>query len=118
MIIEFGDYVKFVDNEKTRAAGVALKEGVCVGFTTPSVSNIEIIGDIEIDYAICVELKDNSEIIWATQNLLEFIGYGEGQVMEIGNIRVTRRSDGNWKEEIIDASKENSNWIKRLFKKK
>ena len=118
MIIEFGDNVKFVDNEKTRAAGVALKDGVCMGFTTPSITNIEFIGDTEIDYAISVELKENSEIVWTTQDLLEFIDHGEGQVMEIGNRRATRRADGSWKEEIIDPSKEKSNWLKRLFKKK
>jgi hypothetical protein len=117
MIIEFGDNVKFVDNETTRAAGVALKDGVCMGFTTPSVTNIEFIGDTEIDYAISIELKDSSEIIWATQDLLEFIDHGEGQVMEIGNKRATRRADGSWKEEIIDPSKEKSSWLSRILKR-
>ena len=118
MIIEFGDKVKFVDNETTQKAEVANKEGTCLGFTTPSMTNIEFIGETEIDYAISIELTDNSEIIWTTQDLVEFISHGEGQVMEIGNIRATRRADGTWKEEIIDPSKEKISWFKKIFKKK
>ena len=118
MTIEFGDNVRVVDNNITRAAGVALKEGVCIGFTTPSVTSIEFIGETEIDYAVSVELKANSEVIWITQDLLEFIDHGEGQVIEIGNKRATRRADGSWKEETIDHSKEKTNWFIRLFKKK
>tara|TARA_B110000037_G_scaffold88063_1_gene104398 strand:+ start:30166 stop:30336 length:171 start_codon:yes stop_codon:yes gene_type:complete len=56
--------------------------------------------------------------VWTTQDLLEFINHGEGQVMEVGNIRATRRADGSWKEEMIDPAKEKSNWIKRWFKRK
>jgi hypothetical protein len=57
MIIEFGDNVKLVDNETTRFAEVALKDGVCMRFTTPSLTNIEFIGETEVDYAISVELN-------------------------------------------------------------
>ncbi len=115
MIIEFGDKVKFVDNETTRKAQVAMKEGTCLGFTTPSVTNINYIGKTEIDYAISIELNDTKEIVWTTQDLVEFISHGEGQVIEIGNKRATRRADGSWKEEIIDPTKEKTSWLKRIF---
>ena len=118
MIIEFGDKVKFVDNETTRKAGVAAKEGTCLGFTTPSVINIEFIGETEIDYAISIELSDTKEIVWTTQDLVEFISHGEGQVIEIGNKTATRRADGSWKEEIIDPTKEKTSWLKRIFGRK
>jgi hypothetical protein len=115
MIIEFGDKVKFVDNEITRKAQVAMQEGTCLGFTTPSVTNINYIGKTEIDYAISIELNDTKEIVWTTQDLVEFISHGEGQVIEIGNKRATRRADGSWKEEIIDPTKEKTSWLKRVF---
>jgi len=115
MNIEFGDKVKFVDDETTRKAGVAAKEGICLGFTTPSVTNVEFIGKTEIDYAISIELSDTKEIIWTTQDLVEFIGHGEGQVVEIGNKRATRRADGSWKEDIIDPTRQKTSWLKRLF---
>lgn len=118
MIIEFGDKVKFVDNEITRRVHVAKKEGTCLGFTTPSVTNIEFIGKTTTDYAISIELDDTKEIIWTTQDLVEFISHGEGQVIEIGNKRATRRADGSWKEEIIDPSKEKTSWLKKIFSKK
>jgi hypothetical protein len=118
MIIEFGDKIKFVDNEVTKKAGVAAKEGTCLGFTTPSVTNIEFIGETEIDYAISIELSDTKDIIWTTQDLVEFISHGEGQVIEIGNKRATRRADGSWKEEIIDPTKEKTSWLKRIFGRK
>ena len=118
MIIEFGDKVKFVDNETTRKAGVATKEGTCLGFTTPSITNIDFIGKTESDYAISIELKESTEIIWATQDLVEFVSHGEGQVIEIGNKRATRRADGSWKEELVDPTKEKFVWLKRIFRKK
>lgn len=117
MIIEFGDHIRFIDNETTQVAGVALKEGICMGYTTPSVTNIDYIGETEIDYAISVELKENSKIIWATQDLLEFIDHGEGQIIEIGNKRATRRADGSWKEEPINPIKKKSSWFSKLFKR-
>ncbi|UKN03492.1 hypothetical protein K6119_08190 [Paracrocinitomix mangrovi] len=129
MIIEFGDEVKFVDNQTTQNAGVASKTGVCLGFTTPSVSNIEFIGDTTSDYAISVELDETKETIWTTQDLVEFVSHGEGQVIEIGNIKATRMADGSWKEEKIMADgsqkkekinpeKEKTTWFKKLFGKK
>ena len=118
MIIEFGDKVKFVDNETTREAGVAMKEGICLGFTTPSITNIKFIGRTEIDYAISIELNDTREVIWSTQDLVEFISHGEGQVIEIGNRRATRRADGSWEEEVIDPTKEKTSWLKRILDKK
>ena len=118
MVIEFGDKVKFVDNETTRKAGVATKEGTCLGFTTPSLTDIEFIGETEVDYAISIELKDSSEIIWTTQDLVEFIDHNEGHVIEMGNMRATRRADGSWKEERIAPSQEKLGWLKRIFKKK
>lgn len=118
MIIEFGDKVKFVDNETTRKAGIAAKEGTCLGFTTPSLTNIEFIGETEIDYAISIELSDTKEIIWTIQGLVEFISHSEGQVIEIGNKRATRRADGSWKEEIIDPTKKKTSWLKRILGRK
>ena len=115
MNIEFGDKVKFVDNETTRKAQVAMKEGTCLGFTTPSVTNIKFIGKTEIDHAISIELNDTKEIVWANQDLVEFVSYGEGQVIEIGNRRATRRTDGSWNEKIIDPTKEKTSWLKRIF---
>jgi len=117
MLIEFGDRVRFVDNETTRKAGVATKEGTCLGFTTPSITNVTFIGETEIDYAISIELKDSSEIIWATQDLVEFIDHGAGQVIEIGRKRGTRRADGSWKVETI-SSDDKLSWLKKLFRKK
>lgn len=117
MLIEFGDIVKFKKNPTTEKAGVSEQQGKCLGWTTPSQTKIEFIGDQSLDYAISVELDETSEIIWATQDLVEFVSHGEGQVMEIGNKRATRMADGSWKEEIIDPSKEKVGWLKRLFKK-
>jgi hypothetical protein len=118
MIIGFGDKVKFIDNEITRKEGIAGKEGSCLGFTTPSITEIAFLGNTTKDYAVSIQLKEDSNILWVTQDLVELIDYGEGQVMEVGNIRATRQSDGTWKEEFIDPSKEKRNWFMNLFKKK
>ena len=110
MKIEFGDNVKFIDNEITRNAGIALKDGVCVVFTTPSRTDVSYIGNTDIDYAVSIELNENSEIIWTTQDLLEFVDHGEGQEIIVGNTRATRRADGSWKEEKIEQEKK-WNWF-------
>jgi len=117
MILEFGDKVKFIDNDATRNAGVAEKEGTCMGFTTPSITQIQHLGETEIDFAISIEIEETKELIWTTQDLVKFISHGEGQIFEIGNKRVTRRADGSWKEEIIDPTKEKFSWLKIIFGK-
>tara|TARA_B110000046_G_C12615224_1_gene242496 strand:- start:52 stop:219 length:168 start_codon:yes stop_codon:yes gene_type:complete len=48
MIIEFGDNVRFIDNEITKGANIALKDETCVGFTTPSKTQIEYVGTTEV----------------------------------------------------------------------
>ena len=116
MNIEFGDNVRFIDNDITRAASIALKKGTCTGFTTPSMTKIDFIGDANSDYALSIEVEETEEVIWATQDLLEFLGHGKGQIIEIGNKRATRNADGSWKEEQIGPPKEKSKWFKKLFK--
>ncbi|MBL0270072.1 MAG: hypothetical protein IPP99_15765 [Chitinophagaceae bacterium] len=118
MLIEFGDKVKFLDNEITRTAGVAGLNGTCLGYTTPSVTKIAFIGKTQSDYAISIEIEGTDQIIWTTQDLVEFISHGEGMVIEIGNKRATRNADGSWKEELIDPANEKSSWLKRIFGKK
>ena len=118
MVIEFGDRVKFTDSEITKIAGVSGKEGVCMGYTTPSSTNIKFIGDQSIDYAILIELSENAQNIWTTEDLVEFINYNEGLEFEIVNTRAKRRVDGTWHNELIDSTKEKQNWFKKIFRRK
>lgn len=80
---------------------------VLVWATLPSVTKIAFIGKTQSDYAISIEIEGTDQIIWTTQDLVEFISHGEGMVIEIGNKRATRNADGSWKEEPLTRPKRN-----------
>ena len=50
----FGDRVRIKETPETRASGVAGLEGDVYGFTTPSVTAIEVVGGSPDDFAINV----------------------------------------------------------------
>ena len=48
--------------------------GIVQGFTTPSQTRVEVIGDSTDDYAIAVMIEGKSEALWFAENVLEFLG--------------------------------------------
>ena len=70
--VSFSDKVRVFVTPETQARGVAGLVGAVYGETTPSVTAVEVIGEVTSDYAVNVVFDGNSETFWFVPELLEF----------------------------------------------
>jgi hypothetical protein len=96
--ITFGDKVRVVATASTENRGVAGQTGIVYGFTTPSQTGVEVVGDSTDDYAIAVMIEGRSNAMWFAANLLEFLDHQPGTTVEIGSKRLIRDDAGRWHE--------------------
>ena len=96
--IAFGDKVRVLAAASTESKGVAGQIGFVYGFTTPSQTGVEVVGDSTDDYAIAVMIESKDNALWFAPNLLEFLDHQPGTTMEIGSRRLIRDADGQWHE--------------------
>ena len=96
--ITFGDKVRIRSTDATEARGVAGQTGIAYGYTTPSVTGVEVIGNPSEDYAVSVGIEGLNEQFWFAEDLLEFVNHGAGTTMEIGGPRFIRDEHGEWRE--------------------
>jgi hypothetical protein len=105
MNITFGDNVKVLSSPETDAISISGKVGQVSGETTPSVTGVEVIGEVNDDFALNVSIEGYDETYWLSTDLLEFIDHAEGTEMVVGNVRAVRRADGCWEESYINPPK-------------
>jgi len=105
MKITFGDNVKVLSSPETDAIGASGKIGQVYGETTPSVTSVEVIGELTDDYAINVSIEEMGSEFWFSPHLLELVDHAEGTEIVIGNYRTVRRADGSWEELEIKQKK-------------
>jgi hypothetical protein len=96
--ITFGDKVRIRSAAVTDAMGVTGQTGIVYGGTTPSVTRVEVIGDISDDHAIAVKIEGRAESLWFAENLLEFIDHQSGMTMSIAGRHFVRDEHGEWHE--------------------
>jgi hypothetical protein len=99
MAISFGDHVRVVSTPLTETLGLSGLSGQVYGETRPSVTGVEVIGEIADDYAINVQLERRSGALWFARQLLEFIDHAPGTEIVIGTKRLVRTASGEWVEE-------------------
>jgi hypothetical protein len=92
-----GDHVRILDHPETSAGGWAGREGTCYGFTTPSVTGVEVIGKTEDDDALSVGF-DDGQSAWFAPHLVEFLDHAPGLEITIGDNRLVRDESGEWRE--------------------
>ena len=99
--IDFGDTVRVRSTPATQAAGVAGLVGPVYGVTTPSVTGVKVIGQLNEDRAIHVFVEGRTEPLWFAPDPLEFIDHGAGAVATIKGVNKQwrRNADGTWTEE-------------------
>ncbi len=120
---DFGDRVRVKESPETRAAGIAGLEGDIYGVTTPSVTNVEVVGGAPDDCAFNVSFESRKETFWIRPDLVEVLHHNAGMEMVVGNIRAVRQPDGNWIESVVNPSesvkRQESLWsrIKSFLKK-
>ncbi|MEE8451079.1 MAG: hypothetical protein V3R99_04160 [Thermoguttaceae bacterium] len=95
--ISFGDRVRVRASSVTEERGIAGVTGDVYGETTPSVTNVEVIGDLTDDFALNVQ-PEQGEAFWIVPDLLEFIDHAPGTEMVVGDAKAVRQEDGSWKE--------------------
>ncbi len=94
---DLGDTVLIVASPDTIARGYAGRPGTCFGFTTPSVTGVQVIGDANDDYALNVAFDDGTSA-WFHPSLVAFVDVNAGQIAVVGDKRRVRAPDGAWIE--------------------
>jgi|SRR5215213_2823528 len=104
--ISFGDNVRVRATPLTEELGLAGAAGQVYGETTPSVTNVEVIGEIQEDYAINVFFEGRKESFWFAPELLEFIDHAPGTEITLHGVpkKWVRSSSGEWDESDTDNS--------------
>jgi hypothetical protein len=84
--------------------------GQVYGWTTPSQTGVEVIGDLKDDYAVNVFFAELKEDRWFAPELIEFIDYAPGTQFTVGRIPKTwtRTETGEWVEIEIGSAPDES----------
>ena len=73
---------------------------MCLGVTTPSVIEVEVIGEIEGDRALNVSFGDQGvPDAWFSTRLVDLVSHAEGTIAKIGERVLRREADGSWSEQ-------------------
>lgn len=98
--IRFGDHVGVRVTAATTTAGVAGRRGHVCGHTTPSVTGVEVIGDLTEDFAVNVRFEDRGESFWFAVDLLEFVDHAPGTEIQLAGVpkQWVRTDSGAWQE--------------------
>ena len=99
---DFADRVRIRSSEETRRLGLAGLEGVVYGWTTPSVTGVEVVGDRGDDHAVNVHLDERDEGFWFAEDLIETIDHGAGTVVTLDGVdkEWVRLPNGEWQERL------------------
>ena len=108
----FGDNVRIRSSVETEAKGLAGLIGQVYGQTTPSVTGIEVIGELSSDYAINVFFEDRNESFWFAPALVEFVNYASGTEMTLDGVskKWLRTETGEWQEESTETKRAKPWW--------
>jgi len=89
---------RIVDDSDTQQAGYAGLEGTCWGFTTPSVTSVNVIGGTEEDLAFNVHFADGPDDVWFAPHLVGLVDHASGTTVTIGEKQLIRDAHGEWRE--------------------
>lgn len=70
MAPNFFDKVRIKTAPATDAIGIAERSGVVTGMTTPSVTQVMVVGDATDDCAVSVLFEDTGEQLWVAPELV------------------------------------------------
>jgi hypothetical protein len=113
--ISFGDNVRVASNALTARLGFAGLIGRVYGWTTPSHTEVEVIGESDQDYAINVFFEDRKEAFWFAPYLLEFVDHAPGIEIRLEGIpkKWVRAASGEWTESnVADLKAKRAQWWK------
>ncbi|MHC4879294.1 MAG: hypothetical protein ACYTGL_22800 [Planctomycetota bacterium] len=98
--IAFGDNVRVVTTADTESLGVAGLVGSVYRHTTPSVTCVDVVGEITDDFAFNVHFEEVNAEFWFAPELLEFVDHGARAEITLDGVpkKRTRDADGGWDE--------------------
>ncbi len=104
--ISFGDNVRVRATPLTQELGLAGMAGQVYGETTPSVTSVDVIGEIRDDYAINVFFEERKGSFWFAPELLELIDHAPGTEIRLDGVpkKWVRTASGEWAESDAEAS--------------
>jgi len=105
----FGDHVRIAVSAETTAVGISAREGVVSGFTTPSITNVEVVGHTTDDYAVAVMIDSlNNETFWLAEHLVEFLDHAAGTEIWVSGstFKEIRNGDGSWRKMAITSRRQ------------
>ena len=115
--ISFGDNVRILRTLETERLGIAEMIGNVYGETTPSVTKVEVIGELTSDYAFNVYFDSLDASYWFAPHMLEFVDHAPGTEISVHGSRFksVRQRDGTWKD--IPVNADERSWFHRLLDK-
>jgi len=113
--IGFGDVVRIKRTPVTEAAQLAGLCGHVFGETTPSIGNVQVIGQNDADFALMVTLDERDESHWFAPDLLELVDHGAGSEITLDGVsgKLVRTETGEWKA--TGADPETRSMLAALF---
>jgi hypothetical protein len=86
--------------------------GHVYGQTTPSVTGVEVIGELTSDYAINVFFEDRHESFWFVPALVEFIDHAPGTEITLDGVakKWVRSESGEGREESLGKKSNKPRW--------
>src|SRR5690606_11615246 len=98
----------------TSALGHAGKVGVCHGFTTPSATGVEVVGDVSEDLAFAVHFGDDGmDEVWFAPELLELVYHAPGLRATIDTSEFVKAEDGSWQPVVSEGKRPRRRWFGR-----
>ena len=96
----FADRVRIKRTEETERLGLAEREGQVFGYTTPSVTDVAVVGILSDDYAVNVHFDELDEGFWFADHLVEQIDHAPGTVISLEgqDAEWVRLPNGEWQE--------------------
>jgi hypothetical protein len=113
--ISFGDNVRIIRTPETERLGVAEMIGNVYGETTPSDTQVKVVGKLESDYALSVYFEALDLSYWFAPQMLEFVNHAPGtEVFVHGSpFKSVHQRDGTWKQVPLEPVR--SSWLGRLL---
>jgi hypothetical protein len=112
--ISFGDNVRVRSAPETVSRGLAGLAGQVRGETTPSVTGVEVIGEVTADFALCVHFDQRGEDLWFAPQLLEFVDHAPGTAIRLEGVakQWVRTASGDWQEIADPETPDRKPWWK------
>ena len=106
-MISFGDNVRVRQTPLTEERRLAGLVGQVYGETKPSITEVEVIGEMTADYAINVSFESLGKSYWFSPDLLEFVDHAPGTEIKLkgASKKWVRSPSGEWIGEKLEQKR-------------